>query len=270
MMIASGSAVIRLHKAGITPTVTCLVDPFPKASANFPEGDYTLLSCYTADRVGVDKHKGDIAFSPIARDLGFGLPLTGQEFETDLSVASYAFQYAVYAGCNPIIFVGQDCGWAGDKSHAEGTNFDDKITKQTFEMMADFFITAIPRSGRTVYNCSKGRDIGGIRESLTALRHLHRLTPSLVLIDSPLQIDVNRLKQLQKQAFDRWNQYKKTDYELFLMKQQAEPWGKYLWQNMEAYIFECRAKQEPDLWLQSFAVWGNMIGLWGRLLDGHE
>lgn len=270
LMIASGSAVIRLDKAGITPTVTCLVDPFPKASAHFPKGDYTLLACYTADRVGAGNHSGNIAFMPIKRDLGWGIDLPGKPLESDLSVASYAFEYALYAGCNPIIFVGQDCGWIGEKSHSEGTCFDDKVGKQSFEMMADFFVTGIPRSGRTVYNCSKGRDIGGIREALTALRHLQRPIPSLMLVDSPVNIDIPHMKKLQREAHARWRQYYKSNYELFLNKQQAEPWGKYLWQNMEAYLYEAKAKREENYWPIAFGIWGNMVGLWGKLLDGFD
>lgn len=113
-----------------------------------------------------------------------------------------------------------------------------------------------------MHNCSKGRDIGGIREALTALRHLQRPIPSLELVDSPIDMDIPRMKKLQREAHARWRQYYKSNYEQFLNKQQAEPWGKYLWQNMEAYLYEAKAKREEKL----LAYRLRYLGQYGRIV----
>ncbi|MED1642047.1 DUF115 domain-containing protein [Brevibacillus agri] len=49
------------------------------------------------------------------------------EFSMGISVAHLAFAFARYLGCDPIIIIGQDLAYGeGDRTHVEGTVYDDK------------------------------------------------------------------------------------------------------------------------------------------------
>jgi hypothetical protein len=266
LMIASGSAVIRLDKEGVTPDVTCLVDPFPKASANFPQRDFLLLAAYTADRVGVANHSNR-AFANIKRDRGFGIETPGPTFETDLTVASLAYQAALYWGCNPIVFVGQDCGWSGDKSHADGTLFDSSPNKRNFEMMADYFRISFQRTDRRIINCSHGADLGCEHIDLKDV-DVWQDTEVRWNDYEPYRVDTKRIKAHIQTAKARYRLYTKADYESFLKRQMAEPWWAYIGQTMQAHFYECSVN--PECWPMAFATYGKMIELLEKLVNEYE
>ena len=158
--ITSGSAIGALQHKGWEPDAACLIDPYKLAAVDFKPGNYRLLSNSTARPEGVKMGSKNSFFQAGL----FKPPLTLPKTETlrvDISVATTAFSLAQMWGCDPIIFIGQDCGKVDGVAYADGLcqesveSFKDS-NNPTYEMIAEYFKIVFPMHEGTVYNCTEG------------------------------------------------------------------------------------------------------------------
>lgn len=132
MIVLTGGRTLRtLMDKNIKPHLLAVVDPNDvsyKLCEGYLENSNVPLLFFeeTNDRV-VKEHKGDKIFftynNAIAKIAGIEMKplLTGG------SVAHILLSYAVMLGCNPIIFIGQDLAYTGEKSHAEIADNRDNV-----------------------------------------------------------------------------------------------------------------------------------------------
>lgn len=125
-IIASGSAIGAMAARGLTPHMIAVIDPTDSMYTEV-EGrltpDMALLGFPQIHHKVVAEHPGIAVFAKPAldvyADLAPLLPAT-ELIETSVSVATAAFNFCVYSGANPIIFMGQDLAYTADATHAEG------------------------------------------------------------------------------------------------------------------------------------------------------
>lgn len=122
LVIACGSALKALHAHGVTPHIFASADPFPENAAlqEVFSPDTLLLASYDVSHHVVGSYPGSKVFARTEGHNHLG-PLQHLLPETDflrksVSVTTMAVDFARYAGCNPIIFVGQDLAYAADNS----------------------------------------------------------------------------------------------------------------------------------------------------------
>jgi len=132
MIVLTGGRTLRtLIDKNIKPHLLAVVDPNEvsyKLCEGYLENSNVPLLFFeeTNDKV-VEDHKGDKIFftynNAIAKIAGIEMKplLTGG------SVAHILLSYAVMLGCNPIIFIGQDLAYTGEKSHAKIADNRDNI-----------------------------------------------------------------------------------------------------------------------------------------------
>ena len=124
LIIAVDSAIRTVKKQGVDPDLIVAVDP-RKDERFLGEDKCEGIPFATNVRTNagiVREHKGLKFFDNTGdyfiqkyideKDLEF------PEIETGGSVATTAFSLAHYMGCNPIILIGQDLAYTGDKTHA--------------------------------------------------------------------------------------------------------------------------------------------------------
>lgn len=129
VIMAVGTALGPLYKAGIKPDLIIVTDPSPVVMKQI-KGillDAPLIYLPTVFPDVVATHQGTrlVAFQTgyeeserCARELGLETVKTGG------SVATTALDIAIRTGAEPIIFVGQDLAYTGNKTHASNTVYD--------------------------------------------------------------------------------------------------------------------------------------------------
>ncbi|KNZ70106.1 hypothetical protein Tfer_1247 [Thermincola ferriacetica] len=129
VIMAVGTALGPLYKAGIKPDLIIVTDPSPVVMKQI-KGillDVPLIYLPTVFSDVVATHQGTrlVAFQTgyeeserCARELGLETVKTGG------SVATTALDIAIRTGAEPIIFVGQDLAYTGNKTHASNTVYD--------------------------------------------------------------------------------------------------------------------------------------------------
>ena len=133
MIIAAGTSVQALVKHGIIPDLAVSIDGGEPNYRAFKDIDLTampFLYCSTVHAKILDKpikapiyvHVNSDSLTPYLLGERFKFP----QFITTASVTGTAIQAAVYLGCNPIIFTGQDMSYPNDSFYTEGVDHIEK------------------------------------------------------------------------------------------------------------------------------------------------
>jgi hypothetical protein len=153
LVIASGSAMGALHAAKIEPHFLAVADPFPGMFDSLEKSfckRTALLAYYETEPRTVSLYPGNRCFcfspadkfyDPVIRTL---LP-PSDPMPIIASVAMTAFQFALYCGADPIVFVGQDCAFADDVAHADGV-----ASVYNFERRAANIVTVTGHHGEVL------------------------------------------------------------------------------------------------------------------------
>lgn len=130
VVIAAGSTMGALHDQGITPCFLAAVDTEVAMYENlkgFFDPETILLSSYDVHHKLVSEYPGKKMFildQNTLKGIRYMLPETDL-IAQNISVATMAFNFALYCGADPIIFVGQDLSFAADSQHAKGVKAGD-------------------------------------------------------------------------------------------------------------------------------------------------
>lgn len=137
-IVATDTALKPLINHGIMPDIFTTVDP-SKPLLLFDREEVRkipMVICEDGNSEVVERHEGKQFFT--TRPNGF-CTYYYQKYEKEEmllesggSVANNAFSLARECGCNPIILIGQDLAYTGNKSHADGT-FQDKMEEKKLE-----------------------------------------------------------------------------------------------------------------------------------------
>jgi len=132
VLIATDTALRPLLHAGIAPPLVVGVDPGERNARHFdglPDREDTWLVAETALDPGAARQFGDRTFWfrvaehhpwPWFQSQGIDVGL----LEVWGSVLTAAFQVAVLAGCDPIVFAGADLSFTGGRPYARGTTYE--------------------------------------------------------------------------------------------------------------------------------------------------
>ncbi len=160
LLIACGSTMKVLADYGVRPHILAVADPFPEASENLINcltTDTAILSAYDSAYEMLAQHQGKIYFALtqginiLERFQNF-FPATGT-LRKSISVTTMAVDFARQAGCNPIVFVGQDLAYEGkNKRYADGVNqvFIDDTNYLTEVPGADGSVLTTPTDLRAI------------------------------------------------------------------------------------------------------------------------
>ncbi|WML35487.1 6-hydroxymethylpterin diphosphokinase MptE-like protein [Clostridium sp. OS1-26] len=125
IIICGARTLKALKNADIIPDFVCAIDPQEVTYTIMKHNLESTVPLVFMDSVNykiVQEYKGNkILFSNEGME-GYVESITGREVDSLLqggSVAHICMGLAVYLGCNPIIFIGQDLAYTGDKFHAE-------------------------------------------------------------------------------------------------------------------------------------------------------
>ncbi len=126
VIIACGSALGALHKAGIVPHILASVDPFPETYLglkDFLSEKTILLASNDTSNELIAKYPGPKMFVEISGNMLSELrelfPATAY-LRRNVSVTTTVLDFAIYISANPIIIIGQDCAIYDDVTHADG------------------------------------------------------------------------------------------------------------------------------------------------------
>jgi hypothetical protein len=140
IVIAVDPAVPILKKYGIVPQYVATIDPSkrPYWKHNELDPDTTfLIEIGCCPDVAWSNNQNYLVTSchkdvyRLMNSLGVKLPF----MMNGGSVATSAFNFASYAGANPIVMIGQDLAWTGGKDHAEGyvSQYSQEVLNQRYE-----------------------------------------------------------------------------------------------------------------------------------------
>lgn len=182
LILASGTALGALKKHGIVPHFLGVAD-YSEKMYNALSGDFhpdtALLALHVIHPEIMAEYPGKIftIYHPTQNVLG---PLAARlpendEMMTSVSVATTVFNFADYAGCDPIIFLGQDLAFTKTATHADGVRTSEQLDREDdyyklvkghngemlktsygFSQVLDYFVTRIARMKRTVVNATEG------------------------------------------------------------------------------------------------------------------
>ena len=138
IIFAIGRTLTPIMELGIRPDFVVSVDPADIIYDTFDkykEHDIPLITMSNANNKVIEGSKGDIYFLENSSEL---IGLLGIRVNPTLavsgSVATLCLSCATYMGCNPIMFIGQDCAYTNDEKHSEislmkGEHIDNKVNK---------------------------------------------------------------------------------------------------------------------------------------------
>lgn len=125
IIICGGRTFKALTNVGVTPDFVCAVDPQDityTIMKNQLNSKVPLVFMESANYKLVSEYKGSkILFSNEGMET-YIESITGKEVDSLMqggSVAHVCMGLAYYLGCNPIVFIGQDLAYTGDKFHAQ-------------------------------------------------------------------------------------------------------------------------------------------------------
>lgn len=135
IIIAAYKALSVLQKNNIIPDLIVSVDGHQTAWENGDKPDITVPLLYipASDSKLLNRHKGTKIVG-LTKQFEEHSPLFQSIYEADSflftggSVVVSAVDFAQMAGCNPIIFVGQDLAFTGGMTHADGVEHKKHIT----------------------------------------------------------------------------------------------------------------------------------------------
>lgn len=127
VIICGARTLKALTNIGVTPDFVCAVDPQDityTIMKNELNSNVPLVFMESANYKLVSEYKGSkILFSNEGMET-YIKSIVGKEVDSLMqggSVAHVCMGLSYYLGCNPIIFIGQDLAYTGDKFHAEST-----------------------------------------------------------------------------------------------------------------------------------------------------
>ncbi|HWQ60965.1 MAG TPA: 6-hydroxymethylpterin diphosphokinase MptE-like protein [Negativicutes bacterium] len=182
LILASGTALGALRKHGIVPHFLGVADYSEKMYTALHSDfrpDTALLALHVIHPDIMAEYPGNIftIYHPTQNVLG---PLSthlppNDEMMTSVSVATTVFNFADYAGCDPIIFLGQDLAFTATATHADGVRTSELLDREDdyyklvkgqngqvlktsygFSQVLDYFVTRIARMKQTVVNATEG------------------------------------------------------------------------------------------------------------------
>ncbi|WP_169719312.1 motility associated factor glycosyltransferase family protein [Desulfovirgula thermocuniculi] len=128
-IFAVGSAVHGLLAHGITPHAFCSYDPWPeneRVFASLTRTDFPLIFGTSIFANTLRHHAGPKFYMTISQDTvsPFLLGTPKEEIIFDApSIAVCVLQLAYRLGCHPVVLVGQDLAFPGERVYASGINF---------------------------------------------------------------------------------------------------------------------------------------------------
>lgn len=145
LIISGGRTLGPLLQRGINPDFLCVMDS-GEISYKLVEPHLDYVKCplvfseYTNYNV-VENHKGDKYFSASGAFLRKTFNDEVINLSAGGSVAHSMALMAVYMGCNPIIFIGQDLAYTGEKGHAScAENKWQKLTFDDYKRYDDIYV----------------------------------------------------------------------------------------------------------------------------------
>lgn len=132
VIICVDTALKPLLKRGIQPHFTVTADPSYKNYLHL-QGTENRIDYFVVSDPGISAQVYD-DFNPHIFSISLGKPILkmieetiGEIGEVDAwgSVISLALSFAVYLGCNPVVFLGQDFAFSGMRNHCRGTSWED-------------------------------------------------------------------------------------------------------------------------------------------------
>lgn len=120
LIFAVGSALKPLLRCGVSPDMFCIIDPSPityKQIEGYENLDIPFIYLDTASSYTVSKYNGP---KYVISNKGNGLNSSKELIEMGGSVATAVMDMAIRFGGNPIVFVGQDLAYVGNRHHADG------------------------------------------------------------------------------------------------------------------------------------------------------
>lgn len=212
-----------LQNAGITPHVAASRERLEMTIRHFEnleDTTNTLLACCPALQPRIfELYKGPLAFIYRSGDYYTWLKPENEPYNFEGSAGNLALNLAAFAGCNPLILVGQDlCFDTDGRTHAKGTSTgsfnayykklktveapgnrgDIVLTTERWLTFRHQFETAIPTYSAKVYNATaRGVDIPGAETV-----ELDDIVSRLELGSDPRQVilDKFKTKSLKKQT----------------------------------------------------------------------
>jgi hypothetical protein len=272
LTITSGSAIGPVQKRGFEPDVACLIDPFATAADSFTPGDYRMACNYTALPKGVRMGK-NVSFFNAGEAFEAPLPLPPTEWvQVDLSVASTAYNLAVLWGCEPIIFIGQDCGITEGQEYADGVDAKQRDSEDvTYAMLAEYFRIKFAEHPGTIYNCTEGGRRLGDKAKHLPLAEVLSLLPDRPAIEweEGKPWDISRdAKRQAKEVRDAYNYAKMFDpkantcekIERFICQQKGTTAWNWLNKMILPMMYECG--DDYRKWYLTYLKWQE----WCRVL----
>lgn len=177
-ILAVDTAIKPLLSAGIIPDMFAIVDGGKPLSLVQKEEakEIPLLTTIIANSEILEYHTGMKFFYDEGYSIAEDILMRGGRFgdvATGGSVATTAFSLLYKIGLTPIILVGQDLAFTGNKSHADGT-FEDVMKEENtkgFLMVEGNVEEKVPTTTTLKYYLDwYGKYINGIRESGVELR----------------------------------------------------------------------------------------------------
>ena len=134
LLISAGSSLSRLIDEGLKPDFCLSFDGgYGNYEAHFKglKSDIPLIWDHIINHKILENYPGPMAIMRMW-PLDFFATYLGEEFGSisiGPSIANTAMDFAAKIGADPIILTGQDCGYKGEKSHAEGIHLNGHINR---------------------------------------------------------------------------------------------------------------------------------------------
>ncbi|MBU3142338.1 motility associated factor glycosyltransferase family protein [Clostridium sp. CF012] len=131
-IIICGARTLKpLLKNGVKPDFIFIIDPVDtnmKFFENVTEYDVPLVFIGVANYKAVHNHMGKKIYCKNSYTEGYSETLLGKNMDSLFqggSVAHPCTDLAVYMGCEPVVFIGQDLAYTNGKTHASIANLED-------------------------------------------------------------------------------------------------------------------------------------------------
>jgi len=128
IIFSGGRTLPTLFKYNITPHFVVSMDPGIAAYhvlKEYADHNLPLITTVVSNDTVISEHQGDVFYISNSEYKGLIRYFTQRDMDVlplGASVANASLAIAVYLGCNPIIFIGQDLAYTDGKYHADSCN----------------------------------------------------------------------------------------------------------------------------------------------------
>ncbi len=131
VIICGGRTIDSVRKIGKEPDFACLLDFSKEIKETFnKELDVPLIVTFQASHYVVGDYNGKLYFNDHKRLCKQLVDIELPKISVSGTVATLCMESARYMGCDPIIFIGQDLAYDGDKYYSTSCNIlEDKVKK---------------------------------------------------------------------------------------------------------------------------------------------